>query len=294
VVIRNRPRLVTVLGVTPAYASVRNLVIEWGRFLTEHDERTGAKVCVLSKELARELFGGIPPPGAALRLYDLRFAVIGIFREAVESAAAVQKSEAAGLAAAVPFSTLKNLSGVRWVDVVYFQAEAPERVPDVVRAVREVLASRHRSLAGFRVASLERYLEIVRRVSDALTLGLVLVATVSLLVGGIGIMNIMYVTVAERTREIGIRLALGATRRDILLQFLIEALMLAGGGGVGGVLLGAGLPWYVGRLYGLDVPVSGASVAVAFCVSVGVGLFFGYHPARRAAAMNVVDALRTE
>ncbi len=292
--IRGRPRSVNVLGATPVYARVRNIVIDAGRFLTPREEAEAAKVCVISRELAEELFGRDDIGDAWLRLYDIRFRIVGVFREAVESAAAVQKSEAAGLTAIIPFSTQRNLSGVRWVDVVYFQATDPERVPSVVRSIRRVLESRHHNHAGFKVESLERYLTVVRRVSDAITFGLVVIAAISLLVGGIGIMNIMFVTVSERTREIGIRLALGARRRDILVQFLVEAAILAVGGGIAGVLLGAGLPVYIGLLYGVGVPVSWLSVVVASCVSMLVGLFFGLQPARRAAAMNLVDALRFE
>jgi len=289
--IRGQSEAISVLGVTPAYAQVRNLVVEAGRFLGEAEERGGAKVCVISKELARKLYGGPPVGETWLRIFGLRFRVIGVFREGVESAAALQKSEAAGLVAIIPFSTFRNLSGVRFVDVVYFQAESPAAVAGVVRAASEVIAARHRSLSSFKVESLDQYLVLVQQISDAVSLGLIGIAAVSLLVGGIGIMNIMLVTVTERTQDIGIRLALGAGRRDILLQFLIEASILSLAGGVAGTVLGAGVPLYLGFLYGIPVPVSGISVAVAFLVSVAVGLFFGIYPARKAAAMNIIDAL---
>jgi putative ABC transport system permease protein len=270
---------------------VRNIVVESGLFLTEREDANADKVCLVSVELAQKLFGGKPPRDAALRLFELRFRVIGVFREGVESAAAVQKSEVSRFTALIPFSTFRNVADERDIDVVYLQAESAERVPDVVAQVREVLASRHRSLESFNVASLNRYLELARRVSDALTLVLIAIAGVSLLVGGIGIMNIMLVTVSERTRDIGIRLALGARRRDILLQFLAESGILSVTGGVLGVLIGVGLPAYAGLLYGMPVPISGASVVVAFGVSLAVGLFFGLYPARKAAAMNIVDSL---
>ncbi len=289
--IRGQSEAISVLGVTPAYAQVRNLVVEAGRFVSDAEERGGAKVCLISKELAQKLYGGPPVGETWLRIFGLRFRVIGVFREGVESAAALQKSEAAGLVAIIPFSTFRNLSGVRFVDVVYFQAESPAAVAGVVRAASEVIASRHRSLSSFKVESLDQYLVLVQRISDAVSLGLIAIAAVSLLVGGIGIMNIMLVTVTERTQDIGIRLALGAGRRDILLQFLIEASILSLAGGFAGTVLGAGVPLYLGFLYGVAVPVSGISVAVAFLVSVAVGLFFGIYPARKAAAMNIIDAL---
>ena len=293
--IKGEPEIVNVLGATPAYASVRNLVVVSGRFPTEREEETAEKVCIVSRDLARRLWGDRPPgQDEWLRLFGLRFHVVGVYREGVESAAAVQKSEAAGLTVIVPFSTFRNLYPVRFVDVVYFQAESPQAVPAVVSAVSEVLRSRHRALSSFKVESLQGYLILAQRISDAVTLGLIAIAAVSLLVGGIGIMNIMLVTVTERTRDIGIRLALGAGRRDILLQFLLEAGILSFAGGIAGVVIGALLPWYVGRLYGAEVPVSLLSVVVAFSVSVAVGLFFGLYPARKAANMNIVDALGYE
>ncbi len=293
--IAGQPEVVSVLGTTPGYAAVRNLVMVSGRFPSQREEEAAEKVCVVSGELARRLWGERPPGTEEwLRLFGLRFRVAGVYREGVESAAAVQKSEAAGLTVIVPFSTFRSLYPVRFVDVVYFQAESPAAVRVVVDAVGEVLASRHRSISSFKIESLQGYLVLAQQVSDAVTLGLIAIAAVSLLVGGIGIMNIMLVTVTERTRDIGIRLALGAGRRDILLQFLLEAGILSLAGGIAGVAIGALLPWYVGFLYGAEVPVSFLSVVVAFTVSVAVGLFFGLVPARKAANMNIVDALGYE
>jgi putative ABC transport system permease protein len=293
--IDGEPRSVNVLGSTADYAQVRNLIIMQGRFFTEAEDVNAAKVCVISKELAKELFGGGPLGEEEwLRLFDLRFRIIGVFREGVESAAALEMSEARGLTAVLPFSTLKNLGNVTDVDTVYIQATSPEAVPGVVEGVRQILAAQHHSIDHFTIQSLDRYLTVVEQISDGITLGLMAIAGVSLLVAGIGIMNIMLVTVTERTRDIGIRLALGAGRRDILLQFLLEAGMLSLAGGLLGVAIGAGLPVYVGFLYGFDVPVSAASVVVAFGVSMAVGIFFGLYPARKAANMNIVDSLSYE
>lgn len=289
--IQGKAQPVSVLGVTPEYYRVRKLLTVHGRFLTAQEDTNGAKVCAISKELAVRRFGRVDVENESIRLYNLRFRIIGVYREAVGTAAAVGQSEAAGLVAMVPYSTLRALSDIRHVDVVYFEAESPEVVPVVLDEVRKVLASRHRTLDSFRIESLEQYVDVARRVSDAVTLGLMGIAAVSLLVAGIGIMNIMMVTVAERTGDIGIRLALGAGRRAVLVQFLLEAAILSLIGGLLGVALGAGIPVYVGILYNVEVPVSLASVVVAFTVSAAVGLFFGLYPARRAASMNIVDAL---
>ena len=291
VTIDGEPRPIGVIGVPPAYERVRNLETIAGRFFTEYEEATGAKVCVLSEELAEELYGHTEVEGSWLRLFNLRFRVLGVYRERVQSAAAVGKSDAAGLVAIVPFTTVRTLSDASFVDVVFMEAESPAAVAGVVRGVEEVLERRHRDLESFKVDSLDQYLVLAQQISDAITLGLMGIAAVSLLVAGIGIMNIMMVTVTERTSDIGIRLALGAGRRAVLLQFLIEAALLSLSGGVLGVLLGAGLPLYIGFLYDVEVPVSLASVVVAFTVSVAVGLFFGLYPARRAANMNIIEAL---
>jgi putative ABC transport system permease protein len=289
--IGGQPWPVTVLGVTPSYPNVRNIRITDGRFITAREESNADKVAAISPELAQRVFGGPPPPDATIRLFDLRFRVVGVATEGVESASAVGSSEISDLTAIVPFSTLRNVAGLQHLDVLYIRAESPGAVAGVVEGVKRVLVSRHRSLASFRVESLERYLSLARQVSDAITLVLAAIAGVSLLVAGIGIMNIMLVTVTERTRDIGIRLALGARRRDILAQFLLEASILSVAGGLLGVLVGAGGPAYIGLLYDVPVPVSAASVGVAFGVSVAVGLFFGLYPARKAANMNIVDSM---
>jgi putative ABC transport system permease protein len=292
--IAGQQRGITVLGTTAAYATVRNLVVTAGRFFTEHENAGAEKVAVVSVDLAQRMFGGIPPEGAAIRIFGLRFRVVGVFREGVDSAAAVEKSEVAGLSAIIPFTTFRNVSGERWVDVVYLQAANPDSVAGVVAAVEEVLASRHRTLDSFKVESLQSYLVLAERVSRAITIGLIAIAGISLLVGGIGIMNIMLVTVTERTRELAIRLALGAGRQAILAQFLLEAAILSVAGGILGLVLGAGVPLYVGMLYDVEVPVSAVSVVIAFVVSVAVGIFFGLYPARKAANMNIIDALAYE
>jgi putative ABC transport system permease protein len=287
-------RVVAVLGSTASYAAVRNLALIHGRFFTEAEDENYAKVCVISKELHDELLGGRPLSDDYLRLFDLRFRIIGVYREGVESAAALEKSEAAGMVAIVPFWTLKHVGNTRYVDVIYVQAESPEATETVVEDARQVLLSQYGSLDGYTIESLETYLALVDQVSAAITAGLMGIAGVSLLVAGIGIMNIMLVTVSERTRDIGIRLALGAGRRDILVQFLLEASILSFAGGLIGLAIGVGLPLWAGLVYDVDVPISAASVLVAFCVSMLVGVFFGFYPARKAADMNLVDSLGYE
>jgi putative ABC transport system permease protein len=292
--ISGQPWPINVIGVTPPYADVRNLVIGQGRFFGAPEEDGSAKVAVISRELARRLYRGPLPPNANLRLFDLRFRVIGVFEEAVGTAAAVNRSEAAGLSVLIPYSTKRQLHDSPEVDIVYMQASSPEAISQLMRSAEHVLSSRHRSMESIEVESLAPFIDLARAVSGAIGLVLLAAAGVSLIVGGIGIMNIMLVTVRERTRDIGIRLALGARRGDILVQFLLEAALLSTVGGALGVLLGGGVPLLIGTLLGIPVPVSLISIATAFAVCVGVGLVFGVHPARRAAAMNIVDSLAYE
>ena len=174
--IDGEPRVVAVLGSTAAYYDVRNLRMSQGRFFNETEDRGFAKVCVISKELHREFFGGRSIDGAYLRLFDLRFRVIGVYREGVESAAALEKSEAAGLVAIVPFWTLKHVGNTRTVDVVYMQAKSPAAVPTVVADTEAVLISQYGNLDGYTIESLDTYLVLVKQVSDAITLGLMAIA----------------------------------------------------------------------------------------------------------------------
>lgn len=285
---------IKVLGVTPDYAQVRNLATREGRFIQGVEEDNAAKVALVSDELSRRLYPSGFPDGATVRLFDLRFRVVGVFGEGVNTAAAVNRSEASGLTVMVPYSTLQQLYETPEVDIVFIRAHSAAAVSDVLHQTERVLASRHRNMQSIEVESLMPFITLARNVSDAIGLVMLAVATVSLLVGGIGIMNIMLVTVRERTRDIGIRLAIGASRSDILTQFLMEAALLSILGGVLGVLLGAGLPLLAGLLLGIPVPISAASVLIAFVVCLAVGLVFGVHPARRAAGMNIVDSLAHE
>jgi putative ABC transport system permease protein len=180
--------------------------------------------------------------------------------------------------------------------VLYAQAMRPEDVPGVERQMARLLMSRHPIEAEYDVQTLAAILSAAQNISLALTIVLLVIAFIALLISGIGIMNIMLVTVTERTREIGIRKAIGATRREILFQFLIEALLISGGGAIVGILIGLAIPAAVQPLLpgNLRVPVSAVSVLVAFAVSCATGLFFGYLPANQAASLQPVESLRYE
>jgi len=216
-----------------------------------------------------------------------------VFRERV---ATFGQSEIKPESVVIPFPLMKYYTGLEIVRVLYAQAVRPEDVPSVTRQVEDVLESMHRAGAVYRVQNLTSILEAARKISLALTVVLLVIAFIALAISGIGIMNIMLVTVTERTREIGIRRAIGARRQEILGQFLIEAFLISGTGAVVGILVAVTIPILTRPLLpgNLTVPISGLSVALAFVVSCFTGILFGYLPANKAAKLQPTESLRYE
>jgi putative ABC transport system permease protein len=228
-----------------------------------------------------------------MRMGELTFTVIGVFRERVETFGLSDIQENSVI---IPFSLMKYYTGMEMVRLLDAQAARAEDVPSVERQVGQVLRSRHPAEAEYKVQSLTAILGAAKNISLALTIVLIIIAFIALVISGIGIMNIMLVTVTERTREIGIRKAIGAARREIMYQFLIESFVISGGGAVIGILIGIAIP-VAAQFFlpgNLRVPVSGLSVAIAFVVSCSTGLFFGYLPANQAASLQPVESLRYE
>jgi len=290
--IGGREEDVAVIGSDERYAPVRNLVLLAGRFLDASDVALRQKVVLLTETLARRLYGNQQAAvGQVLKLHGLQFTVIGTFKEKVES---FGLSELARETALIPITVIRYFNPVERIDPMYVQVRRASDVEPVTAEVRRLLESRHRPGAHYRVENLSAILDAARQIALALTVVLVLVSAIALVISGIGIMNIMLVTVTERTREIGVRLAVGAARRDILQQFLFEAVLISVSGGVAGILLGVGVPLSVRYLAGLHIPISKLSIAVAFAVSFLVGLIFGLLPAHRAARLNPTEALRYE
>ncbi len=286
-------RPVNLVGVTDGYQTIRRLLIVRGRYFDEADMEMRSKVCLITTQLAERIFGQENPIGKPIRMGELTFTVVGVFRERVETFGLSDIQENSVL---IPFTLMKYYTGMEVVRLLDVQADKAEDVPSVQRQLRLLLQSRHPAEADYKVQTLTAILGAARNISLALTIVLIIIAAIALLISGIGIMNIMLVTVTERTREIGIRKAIGAAQREILYQFLVEAFLISGGGAVIGILLGIAVPVVAQSFLpgNLRVPVSGLSVVIAFVVSCSTGLFFGYLPANQAASLQPVESLRYE
>ncbi|HEY5043789.1 MAG TPA: ABC transporter permease [Verrucomicrobiae bacterium] len=282
-------------GESAQYLSIRSWNLAAGTMFTDRDVRTAAKVAVIGSKTAAQLFGAENPIGHVVRVKSIPFVVIGLLT-----------SKGAGMGGnnqddvlIVPYSTaMKRLTGDKSLKSVNLQISSAERMATAEAQIGNLLRQRHNLAAGkdddFSILNQKEIADTVGTISTVITLLLGSVAGISLVVGGIGIMNIMLVSVTERTREIGIRIAVGAQPQDILLQFLIEAITLSLFGGIIGVLLGLGLAKIASVVAGFEAVVSPGSVLLAFSVSAAIGIFFGFYPARRAAAMDPIEALRYE
>jgi putative ABC transport system permease protein len=286
-------RPITLVAVTEEFQPVRNLLVVAGRFFDLDDMQSHSKVGLLTEDLARNVFPNVDPIGQDIRVGELRFTIIGIFKERV---ATFGQSEIARESVIVPFGLLKSYAGTDSVKVLYAQASGPEAVPVVTQHVQQLLHSRHRAGALYNVQNLTAILDAARNISMAVSAVLLSVGAVTLIISGVGIMNIMLVTVTERTREIGLRKAIGAPKHDILFQFLLEAFIISGTGSILGIVIAISIPFIVRPFLpeGMTIPISGLSVIAAFVVSCATGIVFGYLPASRAAKLPPTEALRYE
>ncbi len=294
-VLDGRERDVRVIGTDEFYAQVRNLkIVGAGRFFDPSDIALRQKVAMLDDKLATAVFGSASAStGQLIKIHGLQFTVIGVFRERTSTFGQSELGDNG--ATLIPFTVQRFFEPVERVDPMYLQVRDAADVPAVTLVLSELLASRHRPGARYTVQNLTGILETAATVASVLTLVLILVSAIALVISGIGIMNIMLVTVTERTREIGIRMSLGASRRAVLAQFLLEAILISVGGGVLGILAGVAMP--VAANYFQDevrIPISVASILVAFGVSFVVGIVFGILPANRASRLNPTEALRYE
>jgi putative ABC transport system permease protein len=290
----------TVVGVRASYQMILRLGLERGRFLSATDERTTAAVCVLGGVLAGKLFGYRDPIGDRIRIGDRYYEVVGVLREqgGREPGAGTLAWRDVNDSAIVPLSTLSgrtiDVAPDQVVDEVWLQISDGSRVDEVAGIFERALVQLHDGRHDFDIVVPRELLAQRYRTQRTFAIVVGSVAALALLVGGIGIMNIMLTSVVERTHEIGIRRTVGATRRDVTLQFLVEALMMTVSGGAVGIATGAAVSWAITAYAGWRTRVSPLAVALAFGVSFLVGLIFGSYPARKAAYLEPVDAVRYE
>ncbi len=285
----------TVEGVDPGYLVIKSWEVESGTFFTERDNKSKKKVCVLGKTVADELFPDMDAVGQRLRIGNKPFTIIGVLSEKGETAMGNDQDDTI---LAPTKTVLARLRGRDYLNQIYVSAISPEAMKSAQEEVTELLRQKHGIEYGeeddFIVRTQTEITDMASETSKTLTLLLAAIAGVSLVVGGIGIMNIMLVSVTERTREIGIRLAIGARGRDVLRQFLYEAITLSLAGGLLGILLAFGISSVINHFTEINSVINPHIVVIAALFSGAVGIFFGYYPARKAARLNPIDALRYE
>ncbi|OGB63301.1 MAG: multidrug ABC transporter substrate-binding protein [Caldithrix sp. RBG_13_44_9] len=284
-----------IYGVSEDYFEIRNWELEYGEFFTERDVKTSNKVALLGKTVANQLFPDQDPVGQKVRIRNVPFLVIGILKAKGQSGMGTDQDD---LILAPSTTVYYRLRGWRHVDMINASASSPDRIADAKKEIRAILRESHRINPGeeddFTVSDQADISEAASETSRILTMLLGSIAGVSLLVGGIGIMNIMLVSVTERTREIGIRLSVGARGKDVLIQFLTEAVILSLSGGIIGILLSLGISFGLNKFTELYTVINPDIIMVSAIFSAAVGIFFGYYPARKASALNPIDALRYE
>jgi putative ABC transport system permease protein len=285
----------SVIGESQDYLKIRDWKLAGGSMFTERDVRSAAKVAVIGSKTANELFGPLNPVGQSVRIKNIPFVIIGLLESKGAGMGGMNQDDRL----IIPYTTaMKRITGDKYLRSVNVQIASAERMDVAQQQITSLLRQRHRLTDGrsddFNIFNQKEIADTVNSISKIITLLLGSVAGISLLVGGIGIMNIMLVSVTERTREIGIRIAVGAQPGDIRLQFLIEAVTLSLLGGLLGVLGGIGASKLVAVVADFHAIVSTGSIFLAFGVSSAIGIFFGFYPAHKAAALNPIEALRYE
>jgi putative ABC transport system permease protein len=285
----------TVAGEAPDYLKIRDWKLASGSMFTEREVRSAAKVAIIGSKTANELFGPLNPVGQTVRVQGIPFVVIGL----LESKGAGMGGQNQDDRILIPYTTaMKRVTGDKYLRSINVQIVSADRMDVAQQQITALLRQRHRLTADrdndFNIFNQKEIADTVSSISRIITLLLGAISGISLVVGGIGIMNIMLVSVTERTREIGIRIAVGAQPGDIRLQFLIEAITLSLLGGIIGVLFGVGASRLVAVVANFNAIVSVSSILLAFGVSFVIGVFFGFYPARKAAALDPIDALRYE
>lgn len=286
----------SIYGTDIEYLSIKKLSVKSGRLFTEKEVKSLAKVCLVGETVVENLFGaGADPIGQTIRFKNIPFKIIGILDEKGNNSFGQDQDDLL----LSPYTTVqRRILAIDYLQGIYTSAVSEDKTEQAIDELTTILRKRHKITNpdedDFRVMSQSELVKTFSSISDILTALLGAISGISLLVGGIGIMNIMYVSVTERTREIGLRMSIGGKGRDILMQFLIESTMLSVMGGVIGILLGYAASAAVGAIMGWPVVIMTNSVILAFLVCSAIGIFFGWYPARKAANLNPIDALRYE
>lgn len=288
-----KERDIRVLGVDPDYAIIRNLEILSGRFFDSEDSMSRAKVAAVTQIFARKIYGSEEAAkGVEIKIHGLPFVIIGVFRERVET---FGQSEIGADTILIPYTVGRySFAGTDAVKQLFFSVSDAGDVPRATAMIQKVIQSRHRAESVYHVENLTQLLSVAARTANALTLMLLAISVLILIVSGIGIMNIMLASVRTRIREIGIRKAIGATNREIKLQFLTEAVLISVTGGLVGTIVGLATAFSARTFFDFRVPISGLSVIIAIFVASLVGVIFGTVPATRAAQLDPVEALHYE
>ena len=286
----------SVSGVGTEYLAIRQLNIADGEMFSEHDEKTSAKVCVIGKTIVDNLFpDGRNPIGETIRINQVPLRVVGVLESKGYNSMGMDQDEIV----LAPYTTvMKRLLAVTYLQGIFASAISEDMTTYATEEIGEILRRQHRLKADepndFMIRSQQELSEMMDKTTNILTTLLACIAGISLLVGGIGIMNIMYVSVTERTREIGLRMSVGARGTDILIQFLIEAILISITGGIIGIILGGTICSAVNYMANWPVSIQSWSVVLSFVVCTVTGVFFGWYPAKKAAALDPIDALRYE
>jgi putative ABC transport system permease protein len=286
----------TIYGVSEEYLGIRKLVIGNGRIFTQQEIKSMAKVCILGQTVVENLFGtGTDPVGLTIRIKNLPFLVIGVLEEKGESGMGQDQDDLI----IAPYTTVqRRLAAIDYINGIYASAVSEEKSSKAKTEMEEILRRTHKlkdsDENNFRVMSQSELMETMSSMMSIMTYLLGAIAAISLLVGGIGIMNIMFVSVTERTREIGLRMSIGGRSQDILKQFLVESIILSILGGLFGIVLGYIIAKGAGSLMDTEAYVQTQAVVLSFVVCFAIGVFFGWYPARKAANLNPIDALRYE
>lgn len=286
----------TIYGITPDYLEIRKLKVKDGAMFTEHDIKSAAKVCVLGKTVVDNLFpNGEDPVGRVVRFGKIPLTVIGVLESKGTNSMGMDQDDVV----LAPYTTvMKRILAIDYIQGIFASAVDEDQTEETIEQITGMLRERHKikpdAEDDFDIRSQQELSEMMNSTSDMMTVLLACIAGISLLVGGIGIMNIMYVSVTERTREIGLRMSIGARGIDILSQFLIEAVIISVSGGVIGILLGCLASWLVNLIAHWPVYIQVYSVVLSFAVCTITGVFFGWYPAKKAANLDPIEAIRYE